>query len=161
MGRRVVIGRACRLILEPGSKLTIGEGCEVDDGTTVAVYRDATLEFGAGCFLGHHCTVAARRSVSLGRGTYLAEFVSLRDHDHDPNFPPSAGVARVAPVAIGPDVWLASKVTVLKGSTIGAQAVIGAHAVVRGDIPAAVVAVGAPARVVRRIDDQRLPECAG
>lgn len=161
VGRRAVVGRWCRLIMEPGARLRIGNGCEVDDGTTLAVYGGATLGLGDSSFLGHHCTVAARRSITIGRGTFLAELVSVRDHDHDPDFPPSAAVTRVAPVTIGTDVWLASKVTVLKGSTIGDRAVIGAHAVVRGDIPAAVVAVGAPARIVRKMDDRRVPERAG
>jgi acetyltransferase-like isoleucine patch superfamily enzyme len=161
VGRQAVVGRWCRLILEPGGRLGIGDGCEVDDGTTLAVYSGATLDLGDRCFLGHHCTVAARRSVSIGRGTYLAELVSVRDHDHDPDFAPSAGITRVAPVTIGPEVWLASKVTVLKGSTIGERAVVGAHAVVRGDIPAAVVAVGIPARVVRGLGEQPVPERAG
>lgn len=161
VGRQAVVGRWCRLIVEPGARLHIGERCEVDDGTTLAVYGGATLHLGDASFLGHHCTVAARSSVTIGRGTFLAELVSVRDHDHDPDFAPSAGVNRVAPVTIGPDVWLASKVTVLRGSTIGERAVIGAHAVVRGDIPAAVVAVGAPARVVRKIGEQRVPERAG
>lgn len=160
VGRRAVVGRWCRLILEPGGRLSIGDGCEVDDGTTLAVYGGGTIDLGDWCFLGHHCTVAARRSVSIGRGTFLAELVSVRDFDHDPAFPPSAGATLVAPVTIGPDVWLASKVTVLKGSTIGGRAVIGAHAVVRGEIPAAVVAVGVPARVVREIGGQPVPERA-
>lgn len=161
VGRRAVVGRWCRLVLEPGARLSIGDGCEVDDGTTLAVYGGATLDLGSSCFLGHHCTIASRRSVSIGRGTFLAELVSVRDHDHDPAFPPSAGATRVAPVTIGPDVWLASKVTVLKGSTIGGRAVIGAHALVRGEVPAGAVAVGAPARVVRHIGEQPVPERAG
>jgi acetyltransferase-like isoleucine patch superfamily enzyme len=144
-------------MVEPGATLRIADGCEIDDGTTIAVYRDATLDLGPRCFLGHHCTVAARQSVTIGRGTFLAELVSVRDHDHDPDSPPSAGVTRVAAVYIGSDVWLASKVTVLKGSTIGERAVIGAHAVVRGEIPSAVLAVGVPARVVRQVNDGR--EC--
>lgn len=160
IGKGVVIGRTCRLIVEPGATLRIADGCEIDDGTTIAVYRGATLELGRGCFLGHHCTVAARQSVTIGRGTFLAELVSVRDHDHDPGSPPSAGATRIADVSIGPDVWLASKVTVLKGSTIGERAVIGAHAIVRGEIPRAVVAVGMPARVIRAVDGQRMPESA-
>jgi acetyltransferase-like isoleucine patch superfamily enzyme len=161
VGRKAVVGRWCRLIVEPGARLQIGDGCEIDDGTTLAVYDDAVLELGDRCFLGHHCTVAARHSISIGGGTFLAELVSVRDHDHDPDFPPSAGVTRVAGVTIGADVWLASKVTVLKGSTIGSRAVIGAHAVVRGVIPDAVVAVGVPACVVRKLDAPRVTGYAG
>ena len=54
-----------------------------------------------------------------------------------------------APVTIGRDCWLGSKSTVLRGSTIGDGAVIGAHALVRGKIPKNAIAVGIPARVVK------------
>ena len=53
------------------------------------------------------------------------------------------------PVRIGPDVWIGTKVSVLRGTRVGRGSVLGAHAVVRGDIPEYSIAVGAPARVVR------------
>ena len=56
-------------------------------------------------------------------------------------------------VTIGDDVWVGGNVTILPGVTIGDRAVIGAGAVVTEDIPADSVAVGAPARVIRTIED--------
>ena len=53
------------------------------------------------------------------------------------------------PTKIGNDVWLASKVSVLGGATVGDHSVIGAGAVVRGDIPPRSVAVGVPAKVIK------------
>jgi len=53
------------------------------------------------------------------------------------------------PVLIGPDVWLGVKASVLRGSVIGEGSVVGANAVVRGHIPAFVIAAGAPAVVVK------------
>ena len=50
---------------------------------------------------------------------------------------------------IGPDTWVATKVTVLRGTTIGRGCVLGSHAVVKGDIPDFSIAVGAPAKVVK------------
>jgi acetyltransferase-like isoleucine patch superfamily enzyme len=54
-----------------------------------------------------------------------------------------------SPVRIGPDTWIAAKVSILRGTTIGRGCVLGSHAVVKGDIPDYSIAVGAPARVVR------------
>ena len=54
-----------------------------------------------------------------------------------------------SPVRIGPDCWVGTKVTVLRGSTVGHGCVLAAHAVVRGDIPPMAVAGGAPARVLK------------
>jgi maltose O-acetyltransferase len=56
-----------------------------------------------------------------------------------------------APITIGDNVWLGGGAIVLAGVTIGANTVVGAGAVVTRDLPADVVAVGNPARVVRRL----------
>jgi acetyltransferase-like isoleucine patch superfamily enzyme len=58
------------------------------------------------------------------------------------------GIAK-SPVRIGAYTWIAAKATILRGTTIGRGCVIGAHAVVKGDIPDYSIAVGAPAKVVK------------
>ncbi|GHE20262.1 hypothetical protein GCM10017767_07830 [Halomonas urumqiensis] len=57
------------------------------------------------------------------------------------------------PITIEDNVWLGGGVIVLAGVTIGENSVIGAGAVVTKDIPANVVAVGNPARVIKALDD--------
>jgi len=54
-----------------------------------------------------------------------------------------------SPVRIGPDTWIAAKVTVLRGTIVGRGCVLGSHAVVKGHIPDYSIAVGAPAKVVK------------
>jgi acetyltransferase-like isoleucine patch superfamily enzyme len=151
VGPGVAVGRGCRFILEPGARLVLADGCAIDDGSTLAVYRTGRLVIGPGCFIGHHGTLAARDSVELGAGTFLAELVSVRDHDHRVGRPPSSGEVVVTPVRVGADVWLGAKVTVLRGARIGDRTVVGANAVVRGGLPGDSVAVGIPARVVRTL----------
>ena len=156
MGARSEVGRGCRFLLEPGARLIVGEGVEIDDFTTLAVYRGGVLELGSGCFVGHHSTLAARNLVVIGPRTFLAEMVSIRDHDHDPDQPPSSGASRVAEVHVGTDVWLAAKVTVSLGVKIGDRTVVGANAVVTRPLPSDVVAGGIPARVLReKLTDPR------
>lgn len=86
--------------------------------------------------------------MTIGAGAWLAELVSVRDHDHAVGEAPSSGRMVVAPVEIGRDVWVGAKVTVLRGVTIGDRAVVGANAVVGADVPPATVAAGVPARVL-------------
>jgi len=149
VGRRVQVGRGCRLVLEPGAQLVLADHCAIDDGSTLAVYRNGRIVVGTGSFVGHHATVAARESVELGARTFLAELVSVRDHDHTVGTAPSSGAFAVTPVTIGEDVWLGAKVTVLRGAQIGDRTIVGANGVVRGALPSDAVAVGAPAKVVR------------
>jgi len=68
------------------------------------------------------------------------------------------GITRVAPVEIADGAWLGENVVVGPGVRIGRGAVIGANAVVLEDVPDFAVAVGAPARVVRRFAGE--PELA-
>lgn len=152
VGTRVRIGSGCRLFLDPRARLVLGDGCEIDDGTTIAVYGSGVIELGQGAFVGHHSTLAARDSIRLGDGAFLAELVSVRDHDHEVGFPPSSGQMTVEPVAIGSGAWLGAKVTVVKGSSIGDETVVGANAVVRGELPSQTICAGIPARVIRPIE---------
>jgi acetyltransferase-like isoleucine patch superfamily enzyme len=62
------------------------------------------------------------------------------------------GIEHIAPVHIGRGTWIGQNVVILPGVTIGAHAVVGANSVVTRDLPDGAVAVGAPARVVRRWD---------
>ena len=58
-----------------------------------------------------------------------------------------------SPVEIGANVWLGERVCVLRGVTIGEGSIVGAGSVVTKDIPPRSIAVGAPARVIRRWDE--------
>ena len=60
------------------------------------------------------------------------------------------------PITIGDNVWLGGNVVVTPGVTIGENTVIGAGSVVAKDIPANVVAVGNPCRVVREIKEEEI-----
>jgi maltose O-acetyltransferase len=57
-----------------------------------------------------------------------------------------------SPIVIGDNVWLGGGVIVLPGVTIGENTVVGAGAVVTRDLPPNVVAVGNPARVIRKVE---------
>lgn len=97
--------------------------------------------------------IHAARGVIIGRGVRWrlepgahVELVSVRDHDHDPSKPPSPGTTRADPVTIGRDCWIASKVTITGGVTVGDRTVVGANAVVTHDLGPGIVATGVPAK---------------
>ena len=154
--RRVGFGARCdvrsgfHLRMGPEACVEFGPECVLDRAMTVECAGN--LRVGARTIFGHHCTLAAFDSVTIGPDCLIGEMVSIRDHDHcfdDLEIPIRDQGPRVASVEIGRNVWLCAKVTVAKGVRIGDNAVIGANAVVTKDIPANAVAGGIPARVIR------------
>jgi len=108
------------------------------------------LSIADGAIVGRGCVIAAERHVSIGRDSGVSEWSSIRDHDHDPAYPPKSQRTLQSDVCIGERVWIGGKVTIVRGGSIGDDAVIGAHAVVNRAVPAGCLAVGVPARVIRR-----------
>ncbi len=139
-------------------RVIVGPWCWIGDGVALRSHR-GRVTVGAKVVIGGGTTINSHLDVSIGDGTLIAEGVHITDFDHRTervDVPIKDQGIVVAPVRIGPDVWLGRGVTVLKGVDIGRGSVIGAHAVVTRDIPPFSVAVGVPARVVR----SRLPDGA-
>jgi acetyltransferase-like isoleucine patch superfamily enzyme len=155
IGHSVGVARGVRVRVARGGRLEIHDEAYVDEGVVLQVASGAHLVIGNGCFLGHHCTVAAEEQVMLGEGSFLGELVSIRDHDHVVGAPPRTSGVVTTPVVIGRDVWIGAKATVLRGVTVGDGAVIAAHALVRTDIPARYLAAGIPATARRALDQER------
>ncbi|MEV4703652.1 sugar O-acetyltransferase [Actinoplanes sp. NPDC049316] len=97
------------------------------------------------------CLDVAR--ITIGDDVQIGPNVQLLTPTH----PVAAGPRRdkweaALPITIGDNVWLGGGVIVLPGVTIGDNTVVGAGAVVTRDLPANVVAVGNPARVIREVE---------
>ena len=111
------------------------------------------LRIGDRAIFGRRDTVNCYLDVEVGEATLLADDVYISDFDHQHgrlDVPiKDQGIAK-APVSVGPDVWLGVGTVVTRGVVIGAGTVVGANSVVTHDLPAQAVAVGAPARVIRR-----------
>lgn len=154
----------------PGSTLSspsllVGTSC-IEIGSRVRIWHSGRLEairtetsigriiIGDDTTIQPYVHIGAVMKVEIGKGVLMASGVYISDHDHcfqDPYAPPVSNQTVVAcPVAIGDFVWLGQRSMVLKGVRIGEHSVIGAGAVVSKDIPAYCVAVGSPARVIRR-----------
>jgi acetyltransferase-like isoleucine patch superfamily enzyme len=151
------IRRGLTIVRSPGAKIEFGQRCILDRHLTVECVGE--LIVGARTIFGHHCTIGAKESVRIGPDCLIAEMVSVRDSDHamaSRDLPYREQGHVTAPVVLGRNVWLGSKVVVARGVHIGDNAVVGAGAVVTRDIPANALAVGVPARVVRQLDRETL-----
>lgn len=109
--------------------------------------------------IGPFTIIAAMEKVTIGSNCMIAEYVSIRDHEHAyerPDLPMREQGWVIKPIEIGNNVWIGAKVTVMKGCKIGDNVIIGANSVVTRDIPPNSIAVGSPARVIRELHQQQL-----
>ena len=113
------------------------------------------ITIGAGTFVNYECIMLDPAPITIGSACQIATRVQLLTATHpiDPE-PRRRAWESAEPIAIGDNVWLGGGVIVCPGVTIGDDSVVGAGAVVTRDLPAGVVAVGAPARVLREIGDR-------
>jgi maltose O-acetyltransferase len=110
------------------------------------------LRIGARSFANYGLVALDVAAITIGDDVQIGPNVQLLTPTH----PVEAGPRRdkweaAEPITIGANVWLGGGVIVLPGVTIGENTVVGAGAVVTKDLPADVVAVGNPARVVRTL----------
>jgi acetyltransferase-like isoleucine patch superfamily enzyme len=160
-GRRLETDGVCFIC--PGVKFEIGKDAKlhlgrwswVGNGSKVRVH-EGEVRIGAKTVLGQECTISAYQHISIGRECIVADRVMLIDFDH--------GVVEVErpirlqgiykrDVRVGHNVWMGYGACVLRGCTVGDNAIFGTYSVVTKDLPANAVAVGQPAKVVRMRDE--------
>lgn len=110
------------------------------------------ISIGARTFVNYNLTALDVAPITIGEDCQIGPNVQLLTPTHPVE--PQARKDRLEaaePITIGDNVWLGGGVIVCPGVSIGDNSVIGAGAVVTRDIPANVVAVGNPARVIREL----------
>jgi maltose O-acetyltransferase len=113
------------------------------------------ISFGARSFANYNLVALDVAPIRIGEDCQIGPNVQLLTPTHPVDPQPRRDKLEAArPITIGDNVWIGGGVIVCPGVTIGDNSVIGAGAVVTKDIPANVVAVGNPARVIRTIEDE-------
>ena len=123
----------------------IGHGCKIR-------VHEGELSIGAKSVLGQEVTISAYQHISIGRECIIADRVMMIDFDHG-----TVEVERTIreqgidkrDVDVGHNVWIGYGACLLRGVSVGNNAVIGASAVVTRDVPDNAVVAGVPARLIR------------
>lgn len=112
------------------------------------------ITVGDSFYANHGLIITDGAKVTFGDNVFIAPDCCFTTAEHaiDPEMR-KRGVEIAKPITVGNNVWIGAHSTVLAGVTIGDNAVIGAGSVVTRDIPANVVAVGVPCRVMREITE--------
>jgi acetyltransferase-like isoleucine patch superfamily enzyme len=118
--------------------------------------RSPVVRIGDGTLIGRGSGIVGHVDIEIGKHVFTGHHVYITDANHgyeDLDRPIGAQFSAARPVRIGDGSWIGHGAIVLPGATIGEHVVIGAGSVVSGDIPPRSVAVGNPARVIKRYVD--------
>jgi acetyltransferase-like isoleucine patch superfamily enzyme len=156
-------GKGSKLIspMLSGSKnIFIGNNVYVRKNTWLAAEpvtgdNNCKLIIGNGTYIGNFCHFYASSRIEIGEKVLFADRVYLSDNLHtfdDTRVPIiDQPIKQISPVIIGNGAWLGENVCVI-GATIGKNSVVGANSVVTKNIPDYCVAVGAPAKIIKRFN---------
>jgi len=145
------LGRGLELHVEPRGEVRFGRFVWIGDGTKIRCH-EGVVEIGAKTVMGQECTISAYQRVRIGNECVIADRAMFIDFDH--------GVVEIErpirrqgiykrDVIVGSNVWIGYGACVLRGVSVGDNAIVGTNSVVTKDVPANAVVAGIPARVIR------------
>lgn len=114
---------------------------------------ETVVHIGDRCLIGRGSGIVGHLSIHIGNDVWTGHHVYITDQNHgyeDVDVPISKQSQPERAVSIGDGSWIGHGSIVLPGATIGRHVVIGANSVVTGHVPDRCVAVGSPARVIKR-----------
>lgn len=136
------------------SFMTLLTGKEVDGSFTLfpPFYSDygKNITLGKGVFINSGCCFQDQGGIEIGDGSLIGQQVVIATLNHGLS-PKDRQSMLPAKVVIGKNVWVSAHATILPGVTVGDNSVIGAGAVVNKDVPANSIAVGVPAKIIKKI----------
>jgi acetyltransferase-like isoleucine patch superfamily enzyme len=138
-----------------GGEVRLGEGVHIYRGTIIEIGHGGSVIIDDHTHIQSHCNVKGfLGSTIIGKNVQIAPHCGFSPYEHgfdalDADIREQQ-ITSLGNIMLGDDVWLGLNVQVLDGVTIGEGTVVGAGAVVTKSLPANVVAVGVPARTIRR-----------
>lgn len=112
------------------------------------------IEVGENFFANHNCVILDGAKVKFGDNVFIAPNCGFYTAGHPADVTlRTKGLEYAYPITVGNNVWIGAQVAVLPGVSIGDNSIIGAGSVVTKDIPANVIAVGNPCRVLKPISE--------
>ena len=164
LGDRVQFGRNFetngRLVIQGPGRVVLGDNikawCHAEKNVLITYTPDSRITVGSGTRL-NGAGIMAYTQIDIGPRCILGSTIVFDSdfhpldpaHRHDVDAPVSC-----APIRIGDNVWLGGQSAVLKGVTVGENAVVAFRAVASSDVPPNVVVAGNPARIVKRFEEE-------
>lgn len=132
--------------------ISVGKNCMMGHELFLSATRKAVIEIGDDCSLNTGCHLVATDRISIGSGTRVGEYASIRDQHHafdDLSLPIHEQGFYGAPVVIGKNCWIGRGVIIMAGVTLGDGCVVGANSVVTKSFGTNYIIAGVPAKPIR------------
>lgn len=135
------------LRMDKNSKLIVKNHFSIYYGADIILFKNSRLVLGSG-FFNSNIKIRCHEKIEIGENVAISHDVTIMDSDaHEGLW---EGYKKTEPIKIDNHVWIGTRVTILKGVTVGENAVIGAGSVVTKDVPANTLVAGVPAKVIKR-----------
>jgi acetyltransferase-like isoleucine patch superfamily enzyme len=139
-------------------RIAIGDDCRFSSFSVAAGrFRERPeITFGDGCDVGSSVFFSVNERITIGNRVGIAGRVAVQDSDGHPSDPDkrvrgeTMGEGDIAPVTIEDFAWIGRDAHVMKGVRIGRGAIVASGSVVATDVPEGAIAMGVPARVLKR-----------
>lgn len=145
--------------IEIGKGFTTGFGCRVE---AYPETKNKVLFIGENVQMNDYVHITAMENVTIGNNVLMASKIYISDcshgsysgdnNDSHPDLTPAERSLFSKPVSIEDNVWLGEFVSVLPGVTIGKGTIVGANSVVSKSLPNYVIAVGSPAKPIKKFN---------
>jgi len=143
--------------------LNIGVGFSANTGLVLDVFgKNSQLIIGDNVMANYRLHIGSAKYIKIGSNTLFGSDCTVMDHSHggyngvfqsDPSVPPIKRDLISSPIVIGNNCWFGDRVFIIQGVTIGDGVVIGAGSIVTKDIPSNSLAVGVPAKIIKKFSN--------
>ena len=142
----------CKIRVKGNNKLTIEEGTVIRYTQLEILGDNSSIYIGKNCIIGHESYLSAKegRALIVKDNCSLSRNVKVMTSDGHPIYQNNKVINNAIDITLDNNVWVADNVTILKGSNIGANSVLGINSTVTKSVPSNSIAVGNPAKVVKQ-----------
>lgn len=138
--------RQSNLRMDENSILEVKDFFSIYYGADIILFENAKLKLGSG-FFNSNIKIRCHEEIEIGENVAISHDVTIMDSDaHEGLW---EGYEKTKPIKIGNHVWIGTRVTILKGVTIGDNAIIAAGSVVTKNVPNNTIVAGVPAKVIK------------
>jgi lipopolysaccharide O-acetyltransferase len=144
-------------------ELNIGVGFSANTGLVLDVFgKNSQLIIGDNVMANYRLHIGSAKYIKIGSNTLFGSDCTVMDHSHggyngafqsDPSVPPVKRDLISSPIVIGNNCWFGDRVFIIQGVTIGDGVIVGAGSIVTKDIPSNSLAVGVPAKIIKKFSN--------